>query len=987
MISWLIFGILIISCISSQSSKYFNQKVAYDIEVSLDTGQKKLRGFINIKYFNNSPDTLHFIWIHLWPNAYKNTNTEFANQHRKFKRSRFLFSLEEERGWIDSLAFKVNGIDAKFNFHPHWMDVGKIDLNLPLKPKDSITISTPFVVKLPKVFSRLGWDSLGYYITQWYPKPAVYDNKGWHPIPYLDIGEFYSEFGSFSVKIKTPKGFTVAATGILINKENQEDGHLWHFIADSVHDFAWFASNKWIEVKDTLKLPISGRIIEVKACYYPQDSLPWKNAIYYLKNAILYYSKWVGEYPYPQATAVDGALSAGGGMEYPMITIISSSPKMSEEMLGEVIIHEIGHIWFYGILASNEREYPWMDEGINTFYEFRTSSEVINKDKDTSTKNQSLSNIRRGITLKSPTQLPKSHKQINHKKSWWITPYNIISLMHGLRLKEPAGQHSQKYNSETSYGLFVYYETSFLFNYLKEYLGDEIFDKCMQEYYKKWSFKHPYPQDIKNTLEECSGKKLDWFFALLENSQWSDYSITKCKKNPDSLIISIKNKSPLNVPFPLALLKSDSIIMEKWIEPSQSSNTLSVSLPNIDADAICIDPFFLTPDKNYINNSIKLKAPLKKPLNIAFPILSNSYLFAKRGYTNIKVFPWIGGWTKSGGFNFGLAFHNIYIPLSNVLFAILPIYQINSKQLGGFFHLEYFNGNSLKNRFNIGIAARSFTYDQIENKFYRYIRVAPFIEFFPFEASGKFSITPLLIIQEAPSQNAFKISTSPTKIKIQNNYFYLAPLFDVSFSYTKTDAIFSYIAQINTRTGYQYIKTSLSSGASFQYLKSNYLFLRFYLGYVPKAPSSFLMNSLTARKGIDDITFDNLYLSRTSSNKWYDNFIYFTEGFILPANSYQNNYSKWLISGMSLLSIPVISKILPTYAFYSLSLLENFQYEYNWGLALGSFQKYLNPGTPSYATFLALSKLLKKEKFLNSIYFAVNFSIFSPFYQIRNIKL
>ncbi len=170
-------------------------------------------------YKNNSPDTLRFIWFHLWPNAYKNTETAFAKQRERFLNTSFIFSEEKKRGYIDSLNFTIDGIKAEWDYHKDWIDVAKVQLPKSLPPGDNITIETPFFVKLPKVFSRLGHTGKHYEITQWYPKPAVYDHKGWHPMPYLDMGEFYSEFGSFDVKITLPEKYRIMATGDLVNGE------------------------------------------------------------------------------------------------------------------------------------------------------------------------------------------------------------------------------------------------------------------------------------------------------------------------------------------------------------------------------------------------------------------------------------------------------------------------------------------------------------------------------------------------------------------------------------------------------------------------------------------------------------------------------------------------------------------------------------------------------------------------------------------------
>ena len=167
--------IIILTCLSfAQEKNYFQQEVNYEIDVSLDDEKHTLSAYEKIEYKNNSPDELSFIWFHIWPNAYKDDSTAYAKQAGSG--SRFAKSDSTERGYIDSLDFKVNGKKVNWSYHPEWIDVVKLNLATPLKPAETIIIETPFFVKLPdEVFSRLGHTGKHYEITQWYPKPAVYD--------------------------------------------------------------------------------------------------------------------------------------------------------------------------------------------------------------------------------------------------------------------------------------------------------------------------------------------------------------------------------------------------------------------------------------------------------------------------------------------------------------------------------------------------------------------------------------------------------------------------------------------------------------------------------------------------------------------------------------------------------------------------------------------------------------------------------------------
>jgi hypothetical protein len=261
--------------VSSQA--YFQQDVAYKIDVKLNDKQHELCAFEKVKYTNNSPDTLQFLYFHLWPNAYSNNKTELAKQLFMMKGREKLFNDPELRGYIDSLNFKINDLSVRWDYLPNQSDICKIMLNTPLLPNQTIVVSTPFHVKIPKgVTSRLGHIDESYQISQWFPKPAVYDRNGWHPMSYLDQGEFYSEFGSFDVSITLPDNYIVGATGELQNMHELEKlnvlakdtiwksitmlGKVKHitpssqtktlrYIGKNMHDFAWFADKQFNVMK------------------------------------------------------------------------------------------------------------------------------------------------------------------------------------------------------------------------------------------------------------------------------------------------------------------------------------------------------------------------------------------------------------------------------------------------------------------------------------------------------------------------------------------------------------------------------------------------------------------------------------------------------------------------------------------------------------------------------------------------------------------
>jgi len=495
--------------IADCQSNYWQQQVNYIIDVELNDKENSINAFEKIEYINNSPDTLKYIWFHIWPNAYKNDKTAFADQQLENGMTKFYFSDKEQKGYINRLDFKINNVTADIEDHPQHIDIIKVILPSPLPPGQKIILSTPFHVKLPFNFSRSGHDGESYQVTQWYPKPAVYDKNGWHPIPYVDQGEFYSEFGNFDVRITVPKNYVVAATGDLQNEDEKgwlltrnnfswkpvnqvvkaKDGTVktisqrfppsstetktLRYLQNNVHDFAWFADKRFIVNHDTCRLA-SGKVIDVFSCYTEKEKKVWEKSVQFCKKAIRHYSSQVGEYPFNVVSLVQGPESFGGGMEYPSVTVISPTPSVLQ--LNVLIAHEVGHNWFYGILGTNERIHPWMDEGINSFYVHRYAAADFG-------------------------QVPTRER-------------TFFETFAEEKLDQPIETPAEKFGP-ASYFLVDYYKTSEWLRWLEKQSGKENFDKAMQEYYRRWQFKHPQPEDFKRAMEESMGKNLDPEFSFL----------------------------------------------------------------------------------------------------------------------------------------------------------------------------------------------------------------------------------------------------------------------------------------------------------------------------------------------------------------------------------------------------------------------------------------------------------------------------------------
>ncbi|HXB93339.1 MAG TPA: M1 family metallopeptidase, partial [Puia sp.] len=544
---------------------YWQQRVDYTIDVSLNDADRSLDGFIRMFYTNHSPDTLSFIWIHCWPNAYKNDRTAFSDQLLANGQTDFYFSEKEQKGYINHLDFRVDGAVAKMEDHPEYIDIVRILLPHPLPPEGKITITTPFHVKLPFNFSRGGYVGNTFQVTQWYPKPAVYDSKGWHPIPYLDQGEFYSEFGDFDVRITVPQSFVVAATGELQNAPGRQEypssspsevsssaaqlapsagpasgkphkppfspvapqqknkvpsensggvvmsaGHqtpgsagqqpasqptkTLQYRQSNIHDFAWFANKDFRVDHDTLQLA-SGRIIDVYSFYMPSERRNWQYSVRYIKDAVLFRSALIGEYPFNVVTAADISMGSSGGMEYPTITGINTHGSARE--LDITIEHEVGHNWFYAILGTNERRYPWMDEGINTYYDNRY--EALRYPPSSA-----------AMLVNTPGTSNQPKKGNN---DWLLvkTPADDYTLLINTLAKEkrdqPISTSSEDFTDD-NYDLIAYKKAGLWMRQLEDSLGTSLFDSCMHQYFVTWQFRHPYPEDFRAVMENTSHRDL-----------------------------------------------------------------------------------------------------------------------------------------------------------------------------------------------------------------------------------------------------------------------------------------------------------------------------------------------------------------------------------------------------------------------------------------------------------------------------------------------
>ena len=519
-----LFTFLVVLFVSPQThaqQAYWQQHLRYDIKARLDDKEKTITGFETVVYKNNSPSVLNFIWFHIWANAYKDKTTALIQQITNDE-SRSKKMKDFGTGYIDGLDFTVNGQAAKTEAHPtaQYIDVIKLLLNKPLQPGDSVTISTPFKVKLPPYFSRSGYADGEFMACQWYPKPAVFDKNGWHEFPYLDMGEFYSEYADYAVSITLPSDYIVSATGTLttrseldmykktgtenlVNKDNKpslykpankDESKTLNYYAANVPDFAWFADKDFVIQYDTIQLA-AGKFIDAFSFYHNKKKTIWVNSMDYIKDGIRKYSDWVGEYEYPVVQVVEGPKNnSSGGMEYPMVTLITS-PDAKEETLDAVIVHEVGHNWFMSMLGSNERAHTWMDEGLNTYLQFKYEAEKYR------------ANSVFGDAI------PQDIKKLPADQ-FLSSIYDVINK--NVPMQSAMDISAEKFPNSDEYGLISYVKTALWMYMLETSVGWDKVKLAMHNYFSKWKNKHPQPEDMQAAFEEAIGAKLNSFFSLIK---------------------------------------------------------------------------------------------------------------------------------------------------------------------------------------------------------------------------------------------------------------------------------------------------------------------------------------------------------------------------------------------------------------------------------------------------------------------------------------
>ena len=904
---------LIIPCFFNDVSAqdYFQQEVNYSIDVTLNDRLHELNAFETIEYINNSPDTLKFLFFHLWPNAYSNNNTELGRQLFSLKGKEKLFDDPELKGYIDSLDFKIDGRLVEWHLLPGFPDICRITLNTSLYPGKSIIITTPFHVKLPKgISSRLGHIGESYQISQWYPKPAVYDRSGWHQMPYLDQGEFYSEFGSYEVNITLPDNYTVGATGDLRSEpelkrldslaadtswkkefyfgtpkfpSSSEQIKTLKYTGNRIHDFAWFADKRFHVLKGNLILPESGRTVTTWVMFTDKQAPLWLDALSYVNKAILDFSAWVGDYPYQSFTAVQSSLNAGAGMEYPGLTVIGLAEDGYD--LDEVITHEIAHNWFYSALGYNERRYPYLDEGLTTAYENRHMNKNYPDKKlwEVHFKNRKLAKFFH------IDNMPVERMQ----EIGWL-------IQSRANIEQPINLTSAEY-SVANYNMMIYYKAALGFNYLRAYLGDSVFDSIVHDYYWEWKFRHPQPDDLRISFESQTGINLNWFFDdFLGTTKRIDYKVIRFENHK----LLVKNNGAIASPVLIAGMTGDSVHFEKWVEGFEREKW--IDLPQGNYKKIQIDPGHLMPELYRLNNNTGTSGVFRK----ADPIRTQFYFTMEDPDKRPLMYIPVANWTRENSYMLGIALHNGFLIPKPLEYFFMPFYTFKKPGVAGFGRISY---NRIPG--NTFIRLAKFTLEGTQfgapgNQNYHKVKAGIDLYFMPEKLNNPLSHS--VSVHYIAATDLYRIELTE-KAKMSS---YL----QIGYSIEKSRLVNPYSMQVTLEAHKLYQKASMTLNYRQSYRgKDNGLDIKFFAGTMLQNTSGVPFYSIApgGRSGPEQYLYEGTFPDRFTPypETFLSRQVMFSEGSLVSPVNESLGYSKRLISVSFTSSLPGKSGRIPVKPF------------------------------------------------------------------------
>jgi hypothetical protein len=591
--------------------RYWQQRADYRIRATVDAAAKTLTGSETITYHNRSPDTLRVVWLQLMQNVHQAEapRNEAAEVTGGYRFTRVAAGGQAVQPAEDLRSGSGYAVDfTRMAIRPA----------SPLLPGDSLRLELDWSYKIPQAGAgaRMGHsrDNL-LYLAYWYPQMAVYDDVvGWQTDPFLGGAEFYMGYGRYEYTVDAPEGWVVMGTGTLANAESvlpadvlqrwrraaQSDttvhvlaaggfgagkatqrganGRLqWTFRADSVRDVAFSVTREsnW----DAARTPVGDRNGDGRTDYALIQSLwrstapRWAHSVKYSRQSITHHGQFTGiPYPYPHMTAVEGEDIMGGGMEYPMMTLIGPYTAQGDTALYNVTAHELGHMWFPMIVGVDERRYGWMDEGTTNFNE-----------------NEAHNDFFRGA--------PDAHLREQQQYVGFVRNVGDPELLRWTDLQEP-----------NLGGFATYTKPATLLHALRGVLGEETFLRTYRNYARTWAFKHPKPWDFFNAFNAGAGRDLDWFWSTWYAEAWSlDQAIAGVVDEGGSTTIAVEDRGSAPMPARLLITRQNGsterreVPVETWLS---GARTARVTVPAAGSPVVRveIDPTMSFPDVDRSNN-------------------------------------------------------------------------------------------------------------------------------------------------------------------------------------------------------------------------------------------------------------------------------------------------------------------------------------------------------------------------------------------------
>ena len=488
-------------CFSYVADDHAPQIVSYDIEVKLHTENKKLLGKEILTFRNTSQKSVDTLFLHLYPNAFQSDTTVFM------KESLFPDRVKKKEEYRSYMEIKRINLKTGYDLTKEKIideTIMKLPLREPLSPQDTISLEIEFEVKLPQILVRMGYSGNNFMMGQWFPKMAVLEEDGrWNAHQYHANSEFFADFGTYDVSITLPLEYVVGATGYLQDeKVNSDSTKTLVYHAEDVHDFVWVADPDYLTAKRMVDE------IEMVFLYKPEHKRKVQRIMDAAEFALKYYSSIFGNYHYKKFVIADAQIGFGGGaMEYPMFITISPGVLSTEKIkLDEMVVfHEIAHQWWYGMVASNEFEEAWLDEGFAVWSERKALEEKFGECAN-------LVNLW-GIKI--------GDKDLA-KLGYLLDPQSDMTV-----------KNSWEFKDFLSYRANVYYKASLLLETLENLLGQEEMKKLLRTYFQRYKFKHPKTEDFIQVANEVSQDDLNPLFSqLLFGTGICDYQVASIKSIP-----------------------------------------------------------------------------------------------------------------------------------------------------------------------------------------------------------------------------------------------------------------------------------------------------------------------------------------------------------------------------------------------------------------------------------------------------------------------